>query len=408
MSLPAVTKHLDPSARADLIERAKSGPHGAVPPEGRSHGKRHAVARSLRTLLERTASIASPHSWRRSSAHQTKPHPQTPPQSAAGASLQRVDGPGKADLSDRPERDRCRLGPAPRWTCASGGRYRISFETEDGEHHEVGGVYREVALPGRLVFTWAGTRRPSASCSSPSPWPRTATAPCSPFTTTVLRRESTRRPPLRLDRHAGKARSLSLITVTGDPHGTNGNRSASQARGGTGTIVVGARRLPLERAARPRRERAKRFYRNTIGWTFQSMPTPDGQTYWLAMLGDRPVAGIYPIACARVRRHARSWMPYLAVDDVDKRVAKAVKGGAKLMKPIFDVPDVGRIAVLTRAGGRGHRLDDPVLQREVRARECGCKGPSAASSVAKPRAAGPRFLTSSQLTRRDVPKEHTR
>ena len=52
------------------------------------------------------------------------------------------------------------------------------------------------------------------------------------------------------------------------------------------------------------------------------------------------------------------WMSYLAVDDVDKRVAKAVKAGAKLMKPIFDVPDVGRIAILTRAGRRGHRLDD--------------------------------------------------
>ena len=36
-----------------------------------------------------------------------------------------------------------------------GGRYRISFKTEDGEYHEVGGVYREVAPPNRLVFTWA-------------------------------------------------------------------------------------------------------------------------------------------------------------------------------------------------------------------------------------------------------------
>ena len=46
-------------------------------------------------------------------------------------------------------------------------------------------------------------------------------------------------------------------------------------------------------------------------------------------------------------------MSYLAVDDVDKRVAKAVKAGAKLMKPIFDVPDVGRIAMLTEPGGAG-------------------------------------------------------
>ena len=36
-----------------------------------------------------------------------------------------------------------------------GGRYRISFKTADGEPHDVGGVYREVVRPSRLVFTWA-------------------------------------------------------------------------------------------------------------------------------------------------------------------------------------------------------------------------------------------------------------
>ena len=39
--------------------------------------------------------------------------------------------------------------------------------------------------------------------------------------------------------------------------------------------------------------------------------------------------------------------------DVDARVAKAVKAGAKLMRPIFDVPNVGRIAILTEPGGAG-------------------------------------------------------
>jgi uncharacterized protein YndB with AHSA1/START domain len=37
----------------------------------------------------------------------------------------------------------------------NGGRYRVSFKTEDGEHHEVGGTYREVVPGSRLVFTWA-------------------------------------------------------------------------------------------------------------------------------------------------------------------------------------------------------------------------------------------------------------
>ncbi|KAB2911829.1 MAG: SRPBCC domain-containing protein [Hyphomicrobiaceae bacterium] len=36
-----------------------------------------------------------------------------------------------------------------------GGRYEVSFETDDGEFHQVGGVYREVVPNTRLVFTWA-------------------------------------------------------------------------------------------------------------------------------------------------------------------------------------------------------------------------------------------------------------
>jgi len=36
-----------------------------------------------------------------------------------------------------------------------GGRFDIGFHTEDGEYHQVGGVYREVAPNERLVFTWA-------------------------------------------------------------------------------------------------------------------------------------------------------------------------------------------------------------------------------------------------------------
>jgi uncharacterized protein YndB with AHSA1/START domain len=36
-----------------------------------------------------------------------------------------------------------------------GGRFRASFNTADGEYHEVGGVYREVVPNQRLVFSWA-------------------------------------------------------------------------------------------------------------------------------------------------------------------------------------------------------------------------------------------------------------
>ena len=54
------------------------------------------------------------------------------------------------------------------------------------------------------------------------------------------------------------------------------------------------------------------------------------------------------------------WMPYLAVDDVDARVEQALKAGAQLMRPIFDVPEVGRIAILREPGGAGIGWMTPV------------------------------------------------
>jgi uncharacterized protein YndB with AHSA1/START domain len=41
-----------------------------------------------------------------------------------------------------------------------GGRYAIQFSTEDGEEHNVSGLYREVAPNERLQFTWAWRSTP--------------------------------------------------------------------------------------------------------------------------------------------------------------------------------------------------------------------------------------------------------
>ena len=41
-----------------------------------------------------------------------------------------------------------------------GGRYHIAFVTDDGERHDVSGVYREVVEHRKLVFTWAWRTTP--------------------------------------------------------------------------------------------------------------------------------------------------------------------------------------------------------------------------------------------------------
>jgi len=101
-------------------------------------------------------------------------------------------------------------------------------------------------------------------------------------------------------------------------------------------------------------ECAKKFYANTIGWSFDGMPMPSGgSTYWVAKMDGESVAGILDIGTPEFSQVPECWMSYLAVDDVDARAKKAVAAGAKLMKPIFDVPGVGRIAVLMEPGGAG-------------------------------------------------------
>jgi len=103
-------------------------------------------------------------------------------------------------------------------------------------------------------------------------------------------------------------------------------------------------------------ERAKKFYGEAMGWTFEAMPmgvVGGGATYWIAKADGDSAGGIFDISGPEFKGVPESWMPYIAVDDVDARANKAVKAGAKVMKPAFDVPGVGRIVMLLEPGGAG-------------------------------------------------------
>ncbi|MHA1189626.1 MAG: VOC family protein [Alphaproteobacteria bacterium] len=99
-------------------------------------------------------------------------------------------------------------------------------------------------------------------------------------------------------------------------------------------------------------EAAKTFYADSIGWTFQAMPMePDGGTYWLAMDGETPVAGLFDKSGMPFAGTPEAGTPYLSVDNIDKRAAAAVSAGATILQGPFDVPGVGRIALLKQPGG---------------------------------------------------------
>src|SRR5690349_5061261 len=98
-------------------------------------------------------------------------------------------------------------------------------------------------------------------------------------------------------------------------------------------------------------EQAKAFYAKSVGWTFEPMPLPEGGTYWIATAGDKQVGGLFPMIGSDFEGVPDHWMPYVEVDDVDRRMRDAIAAGAETCREPFDVPDVGRIAILRDPGG---------------------------------------------------------
>jgi len=97
-------------------------------------------------------------------------------------------------------------------------------------------------------------------------------------------------------------------------------------------------------------EKAKAFYGRHMGWTFFMMEMESGD-YWIANDGDEQVAGLFELNEADNAGTPEHWFTYFDVSDVDASVAAAAADGAEILQPPFDVPGVGRIAVVKSPTG---------------------------------------------------------
>ncbi|GAB4517961.1 MAG: hypothetical protein Tsb0010_02170 [Parvularculaceae bacterium] len=98
-------------------------------------------------------------------------------------------------------------------------------------------------------------------------------------------------------------------------------------------------------------EKAKAFYRDCIGWTFDEMKMDDSPSYWVAKAGGAPAAGIFTMTGPGFDGVPEHWLPYLHVDDVDAAVSRAEAMGARTLRPVFEVAGIGRIAIIQEPGG---------------------------------------------------------
>jgi len=99
-------------------------------------------------------------------------------------------------------------------------------------------------------------------------------------------------------------------------------------------------------------EGAKAFYDAVVGWTIGG-PEPAYNGYRMIGRSDGGFAGgLLPLTDEMQQHGARpAWLGYIFVEDVDATVASIERAGGKALMPAFEVPNVGRVAMVADPQG---------------------------------------------------------
>ena len=90
---------------------------------------------------------------------------------------------------------------------------------------------------------------------------------------------------------------------------------------------------------------AKEYYGKLFGWEYEEVPMDGGDPYTLVKVDGKPVAGMMgqPDEC---RGMPPCWDIYISVDNADDTVKMVTENGGKVLRPVCEIPDMGRFAVV--------------------------------------------------------------
>ena len=81
--------------------------------------------------------------------------------------------------------------------------------------------------------------------------------------------------------------------------------------------------------------------------------------YTIALAGETPTAGMFVMQGAEHEGIPPQWFSYIKVDDVDAAVAKVGAAGGAVRREPFDIPGIGRIAIIADPAGAALGLMTP-------------------------------------------------
>jgi hypothetical protein len=118
---------------------------------------------------------------------------------------------------------------------------------------------------------------------------------------------------------------------------------------------------------------AKAFYDAVVGWTIEVEPSGEMDYRMITRTDGRMAGGVMRLTDDMASHGAKpTWLGYIYVDDVDASVASIEGAGGKVLLPAFDIPGIGRIAMVADPQGAPFyvmkplpRADDPDAKSDV-------------------------------------------
>jgi uncharacterized protein len=111
----------------------------------------------------------------------------------------------------------------------------------------------------------------------------------------------------------------------------------------------------------PDPEGSKAFYDAVVGWDISGEGPPEYGGYRMINSNGAFAGGVLPLTAEMQQHGARpTWLGYLNVNDVDRKVSEIESAGGKAVMPPNDIPNVGRIAMVADPQGAPFYVMKPI------------------------------------------------
>lgn len=109
-------------------------------------------------------------------------------------------------------------------------------------------------------------------------------------------------------------------------------------------------------------EKANDFYQKLFDWTLSEMEMPGEEPSTIYNAGNGGFGN--PVSLEKDFPAPSHWIPFITVENVDETCKQVEKIGGKVCVPAFDIPTVGRSAVITDPLGAAFHLFTPENNEE--------------------------------------------